>query len=84
MIITIIIYANIFRHIAAKPLYQKGLAIQEKTIGKNHPNCAASLNDLAYLYATRGHYRKAKKYSFFISRRTRRNLQPPDRLLLLY
>jgi tetratricopeptide (TPR) repeat protein len=34
----------------AKPLYQRSLAIREKALGREHPDVAASLNNLAALY----------------------------------
>ena len=36
------------------------LAILEKTLGKEHPNVATSLNNLALLYQEQGNYSKAE------------------------
>jgi tetratricopeptide (TPR) repeat protein len=41
------------------PLYQRALAIIEKTLGENHPNVATGLNNLALLYKTQGRYEEA-------------------------
>jgi tetratricopeptide (TPR) repeat protein len=41
-------------------LYQRGLAIQEKTLGHGHPYIAASLNNLASLYSSQGRYADAE------------------------
>ena len=45
---------------SAKPLYERSLAIREKTFGKEHPDVAESLNNLAELYRTQGDYESAK------------------------
>ena len=34
----------------AEPLYQKSLEILEKTLGKDHPDIATNINNLALLY----------------------------------
>ena len=44
----------------AEPLYQRALVIFEKALGEDHPQVAATLNNLAYLYQAQGHYDKAK------------------------
>ena len=38
------------RYSEAEPLYERSLKIAEKTLGDEHPNVAASLNNLAVLY----------------------------------
>jgi len=42
------------RHAQAEPLYQRSLAIREKSLGPEHPDVAGSLNDLALLYEDQG------------------------------
>jgi tetratricopeptide (TPR) repeat protein len=44
----------------AEPLYQRSLAILEKTLGTDHPLVATSLNNLAALYYTQGKYPEAE------------------------
>jgi len=44
----------------AKPLYERSLAISKKIHGKEHPDVAASLNNLAVLYEEQGNYDQAK------------------------
>ena len=41
-------------------LYRRALAIQEKTLGENHPSTAATLNNLAVLLAGRGRFAEAE------------------------
>jgi CHAT domain-containing protein/tetratricopeptide (TPR) repeat protein len=43
----------------ALPLYKEALAIREKALGKEHPDFAHGLNDLAGLYESMGDYSKA-------------------------
>ena len=38
----------------AEPLYQRSLAIREKTWGPDHPDVAKSLNNIALLLKVRG------------------------------
>jgi len=38
------------KYAEAEPLYQRALAISEKTLGPEHPQVATSLNNLALLY----------------------------------
>ena len=40
----------------AEPLYQRSLAIREKTLGKDYPDVATSLNNSAVLYHAQGKY----------------------------
>jgi tetratricopeptide (TPR) repeat protein len=44
----------------AEPLYQRSLKILEAVLGAQHPDVAASLNNLAVLYKTQGFYEKAE------------------------
>ena len=44
----------------AEPLYQRALAIREKALGTDHPDVAASLNNLALLYYHQGRYAQAE------------------------
>ena len=48
------------RHQEAIPLAQRALAIREKALGPEHPDIAASLNNLAALYQATGAYTKAE------------------------
>uniref|UniRef100_UPI00036152ED tetratricopeptide repeat protein n=1 Tax=Thiofilum flexile TaxID=125627 RepID=UPI00036152ED len=43
----------------AQPLLERSLAILEQALGKDHPDVAASLNNLASLYHSMGEYAKA-------------------------
>ena len=44
----------------AEPLFQRALAIREKTLGPDHPDTATSLNNLAELYRSQGRYQEAE------------------------
>jgi len=44
----------------AAHLLNDALAIREKTLGKDHPAVAATLNNLAVLYGKRGKHREAE------------------------
>ena len=44
----------------AEPLYRRSLLIREKALGPDHPDVAASLNNLAWLYNFQGRYGEAK------------------------
>ncbi|HEY5028023.1 MAG TPA: tetratricopeptide repeat protein [Candidatus Angelobacter sp.] len=44
----------------AEPLYNQGLAIREKTYGREHPDTAESLSKLAWLYSNQGKYAKSE------------------------
>src|SRR5438552_1919624 len=48
------------KYAEAIPLAEQSLAIREKALGPDHPNTAASLNNLAGLYQSQGAYRKAE------------------------
>ena len=44
----------------AEPLYQRALAVREKALGKDHPDVAISLGNLAALYHAQGKYAQAE------------------------
>ena len=44
---------------AAKPLYERALALREQALGPSHPDTATSLNNLAVLYAYQGDFDRA-------------------------
>ena len=46
----------------AEPLYQRSLAILEKALGPDHPEVAATLNNLAALYCSQGRYAEAEPF----------------------
>jgi tetratricopeptide (TPR) repeat protein/CHAT domain-containing protein len=48
------------KYAEAIPLAQRRLAILDKVLGPNHPDVAASLNDLAVLYGAQGRYADAE------------------------
>src|SRR5262249_59886249 len=43
----------------AIPLAERAAALREKTLGAEHPDMAASLNNLAGLYGEKGNYQQA-------------------------
>ncbi|AOS83271.1 hypothetical protein BIU88_03405 [Chlorobaculum limnaeum] len=48
------------RYDEAEPLFRRALTIGEKTLGPNHPDVAASRNNLALLLYAQGNYRDAE------------------------
>ena len=48
------------KYAEAEPLHKRSLAIWEKALGKDHPNVATSLNNLAGLYRDQGKYVEAE------------------------
>ena len=48
------------RYDEAEPLYKRALAITEKALGPDHPDVAATLNNLAFLYEAQGKYDEAE------------------------
>jgi tetratricopeptide (TPR) repeat protein len=48
------------RYTEAEPLYQRSLAIREKSLGPGHPDVAFPLNGLANLYQEQGKYKEAE------------------------
>jgi tetratricopeptide (TPR) repeat protein len=53
-------WCNAGKYPEAVPLYQRSLAILEKTLGEYHPLVASSLNNLAELYNAQGNYKEAE------------------------
>ena len=49
------------RYVAAESLYQRSLAIREKALGPDHPDVAASLENMSKLYAAMDKPDDAKK-----------------------
>src|SRR6266542_201961 len=47
-------------YVEAEPLYQRALAINEWTLGPDHPDVATVLNNLALLYSCQGKYAEAE------------------------
>jgi len=45
---------------AARPLYERALAISERVLGPDHPDTATSLNNLAALFRAQGNYEAAR------------------------
>ena len=45
----------------AEKLYERSLRIREKILGEEHPNIAASYNNLAVVYQSQGEYKKAEE-----------------------
>lgn len=54
------LYAAKANYTKAEPLYQRSLAIMEKTLGKDQSGFAHSLNNLALLYDAQGKYEQAE------------------------
>ena len=54
------LYRATGRYAEAEPLFQRALAIGEKTLGPEHPNLAIRLNNLAMLYQATGRYAEAE------------------------
>ena len=48
------------QYVEAEPLYERAIAIGEKTLGPEHPDLATWLNNLALLYQTQGKYAEAE------------------------
>ncbi len=48
------------KYAEAEPLFRRSLEIWEKALDKEHPNVAASLNNLAEIYRTQGKYGEAE------------------------
>ena len=48
------------RYAEAEPLYHRALAIREKAFGRDHPDVATVLNNLAALYSKQGRYADAE------------------------
>ena len=54
------LYRNQGKYNEAEPLYLRSLVISEKALGKDHPEVATSLNNLAGLYNSQGKYNEAE------------------------
>ena len=54
------LYQATGRYAEAEPLYQRAIAIGEKTLGPEHPDLATRLNNLARLYRATGRYAEAE------------------------
>jgi tetratricopeptide (TPR) repeat protein len=54
-----VLYYDQGRYGDAEPLYKRSLAIREKALGRDHPDVASSLNNLAALYRNQGRYADA-------------------------
>ena len=50
------------KYAEAEPLFKRALAIREKALGKDHPDVATSLNNLALLYDSQGKYAEAEPF----------------------
>jgi len=48
------------KYAEAEPVYQRSLAIREKTLGAEHPDVATSLENLADVYQAQGKYAEAE------------------------
>ncbi len=55
-----VLYFGQSKYAQAEPLYQRALAIREKTLDPAHPDVAQSLNNLALLCDAQGHYAQAE------------------------
>jgi len=55
-----LIYKTQSQFAQAALFYERALAIQEKTLGPDHPDVATSLNNLARLYDNQGQYAQAE------------------------
>src|SRR5262245_42366906 len=51
---------NAGRYSDAVTIAQRILALRERALGRNHPDVATSLNNLALLYSSRGRYAEAE------------------------
>jgi len=49
-------------YIAARPYYERALAINEKVLGAEHPDTASSLNNLGFLLQAQGEVEAARPY----------------------
>jgi tetratricopeptide (TPR) repeat protein len=51
---------QVAQYAEAEPLYERAIAIGEKTLGPEHPDLAIMLNNLALLYSVQGKYDEAE------------------------
>jgi CHAT domain-containing protein len=54
------LYADQGRYAEAEPLYRRALAVDEKSLGPDHPDVARDLNNLAGVYNSQGRYAEAE------------------------
>ena len=54
------LYRDQGKYAEAEPLFQRALAIRERTLGPEHPEAARSLQNLAVLYNDQGKYAEAE------------------------
>ena len=66
-------------YVQALPLFQRALAIYEKSLGPDHPKTAIALNNLAGLYQQQGNFAKALSLyeAHFENRRKSSRTRPP-------
>jgi tetratricopeptide (TPR) repeat protein len=55
-----LLYDDQGRYLEAEPLYKRALAIDEKSLGPDHPTVGTRLNNLAALYDIQGRYAEAE------------------------
>ena len=48
------------RYAEAEPLFKRSIELQEKTLGRDHPDTAIVINNLAALYMKQGRYTEAE------------------------
>ncbi len=53
------LYYNMGKYAEAQPLYNRSLEIREKSLGKYHPEVAATMDNLAQLYMKQNQYEKS-------------------------
>jgi tetratricopeptide (TPR) repeat protein len=54
------VYVNLEKNDKARPLLERCLAMQERHLGRDHPDVAATLNDLAIILKAQGELAEAK------------------------
>lgn len=54
------LYRSQGRYCEAEPLHKRALAIDEKTLGSEHPSVARDFNNLGELYRTQGRLAEAE------------------------
>ena len=53
-------YKTLARYTEAEPLYRRAIEIDEKALGKDHPDVATAYNNLASLLEDQGKYAEAE------------------------
>ena len=56
------LYRNQGKYAEAEPLYQRALAVSEKTLGPEHPQVAMVLNNLAVIYEAQRRYAEVESF----------------------